>query len=134
MNAFHRCWMWCGTVRNDGYGAAPSGKSGRHVLAHRKMYECLFGPIPKGMHALHMCDVRLCVNPWHIFLGTNQDNIADRVRKNRSTRLSIKMKACRAGHLRSKTNSYFRPFIARNGKEYMRVICKVCKKESRART
>lgn len=53
------------------------------MLAHRVSYEIEHGDIPKGMHVLHRCDVRPCINPLHLFLGTNSDNIADSVSKGR---------------------------------------------------
>jgi HNH endonuclease len=80
------CWLW---VRSAG----PFGNSGerygdltyqrRHTLAHRFAYEHLVGPIPPGLFVLHRCDVSLCCNPAHLFLGTNSDNIADSVAKGR---------------------------------------------------
>lgn len=51
--------------------------------AHRLGWEEKNGPIPVGMHVLHKCDVRRCINPEHLFLGKNADNIADKVAKNR---------------------------------------------------
>lgn len=48
-------------------------------------YELSNGPIPAGMHVLHRCDVPLCVRPSHLFLGSNYDNIRDRMRKGRSS-------------------------------------------------
>jgi hypothetical protein len=56
------------------------------LYAHRVAYELKFGPIPDGMHVLHKCDVPLCVNPDHLFLGTNDDNHADCVTKNRQSK------------------------------------------------
>jgi hypothetical protein len=53
------------------------------VYAHRVSYLLAVGPIPKGMEACHDCDTPLCVNPGHLFLGTQSDNIADMVAKRR---------------------------------------------------
>ena len=54
------------------------------MSAHRVSYENAFGPIPYGMHVLHKCDVGACINPDHLFLGTHQDNMTDKVRKGRA--------------------------------------------------
>lgn len=79
------CWLWCGGVKAGGYGrfhlhGGPSG----NCAAHRFAYEDVCGSIPVGLQACHKCDNRLCVNPAHIFLGTNDDNMADKIRKGRA--------------------------------------------------
>lgn len=58
-------------------------------LAHRQTWVFTHGQIPHGLHVLHRCDNPPCCNPAHLFLGTNLDNIADRVRKGRSRRSSL---------------------------------------------
>lgn len=75
------CLLWNGCLHTAGYGKVYV--YGRVVLAHRAMYELTFGKIPDGLHVLHKCDVPRCVNPDHLFLGTNDDNIADKVQKAR---------------------------------------------------
>jgi hypothetical protein len=54
------------------------------------MWTLSFGPIPSGMMVCHRCDVRNCVNPKHLFLGTNRDNMADMVRKGRKVRFAAR--------------------------------------------
>lgn len=75
------CWLWLGATNSKGYGRV--GMKGKVVGAHRYSYEIHKESIPDGLHVLHACDVRHCVNPSHLFLGTNKENVNDRVRKNR---------------------------------------------------
>jgi hypothetical protein len=78
------CWLWDAGIDAYGYGRIASGKRpGEKLKAHRLSYELHCGPISHGANVLHRCDVRLCVNPSHLFLGSHQDNHADMVRKRR---------------------------------------------------
>ena len=75
------CIEWSGSRNKDGYGQ--KHKNGKTQQAHRLAYECAFGTIPAGMLVCHSCDNPPCINPAHLFLGTNQDNIRDSVEKGR---------------------------------------------------
>lgn len=77
------CWLWQGMVNSKGgnYGRFRIGK--RMVLAHRASYEIFIGPIPVGKVVCHTCDNPSCVNPNHLWLGTQSQNIKDAVKKNR---------------------------------------------------
>jgi hypothetical protein len=69
------CWLWAGDLRSNGYGQFKV--SGRSKRAHRVAYEIYKGTIPPGMHILHKCDVPVCVNPDHLSVGSNRDNVED---------------------------------------------------------
>jgi hypothetical protein len=69
------CWLWTGANRGGGYGVVRFKKV--DIQAHRFSWEFVNGKIPKGLFVLHKCDVRNCVKPDHLFLGTSQDNMKD---------------------------------------------------------
>jgi hypothetical protein len=81
------CWLWQGkclrveTTGRGGYGLFSD--FGKWVLAHRWAYASFIGTIPDGTCVLHKCDVRNCVNPDHLFIGTHQDNTRDMFKKGR---------------------------------------------------
>jgi hypothetical protein len=77
------CWLWTGSKRYKGYGAIGYRVNGKNVndRAHRFSYRLHIGPIPTGLFVLHTCDTPACVNPEHLFLGTNEDNVHDMMAK-----------------------------------------------------
>lgn len=81
------CWMWAGRVRSGGRGYFAVYDSehpkGKHLRASRVAWEMLVGPIPEGLVVCHKCDRPLCVNPSHLFIGTQTDNLADMRSKGR---------------------------------------------------
>jgi hypothetical protein len=77
------CWIFTGALDTSGYGLIGLGGSGNIGKAHRESYKIYCGEIPDGMQICHRCDVRCCVNPHHLFVGTLQDNMDDRGSKGR---------------------------------------------------
>lgn len=75
------CWMWKGSLSNR-YGALHV--DGKEVRASRFSYELHYGPISDGLCVLHHCDTPGCVNPNHLWLGTQLENVHDRDRKGRT--------------------------------------------------
>lgn len=76
-----------GMTNDDGYGRVTGEwlglEKGKNLLAHRWVYRRYHGEIPAGMCVLHTCDVACCVNPDHLYLGTQLQNIKDRVARGR---------------------------------------------------
>lgn len=81
------CLLWFGHWGHKGYGRIHSVRLGGQQ-AHRFAWELKNGPIPDGIHVLHKCDTPPFCNPDHLFLGTNLDNVADKIRKGRQGRAS----------------------------------------------
>lgn len=75
------CIIAPGVKDKGGYGRARF--AGRRWRAHRLAWTLANGPIPRGQHVLHRCDVPACINPDHLFIGSNADNVIDRDAKGR---------------------------------------------------
>lgn len=78
------CWLWTGYKTEEGYGQIKFRT--KRLVAHRVSYELYVGPIPDGMCVLHECDVHACVNPDHLFLGTQVDKVYSTVAKEKHVR------------------------------------------------
>jgi hypothetical protein len=87
-----KCWIWIGRRTKQGYGSFSGLRQGLGVFpengristsAHRFSWKFKNGPIPNGLDVLHYCDTPPCVNPDHLWLGTDLDNMRDKVRKGR---------------------------------------------------
>jgi len=98
------CWLWLGSTNAKGY--AHLKYNNRQQRANRFSWTAYNGEIPPGLHVLHRCDNRLCVNPDHLFLGTNQDNVDDRVNKGRSGKFNELKTHCKRGHEYTEENTY----------------------------
>lgn len=78
------CWIWMKACIGNGYGNLVI--DGKQWLAHRAFWTAYRGPIPHGLSVLHHCDIRTCINPDHLFLGTYKDNSDDMIAKGRRSR------------------------------------------------
>lgn len=73
------CWIWKSYCNKFGYGSFYIKE--QFYRAHRIAYSLKYGKIPKGIFVLHRCDNPSCVNPNHLFLGTQSDNMRDASQK-----------------------------------------------------
>lgn len=83
-----KCWPWAGALEGSGYGSfgvqkLKATKRAMTMKSHRLAWELTNSLIPEGIQVLHSCDNRPCCNPSHLFLGTNDDNVADKMAKGR---------------------------------------------------
>ena len=78
------CWEWCGAVIASGYGQMGIGMAVHY--AHRISHALFIGSIPPGSVVMHACDNRSCVNPRHLVLGTQRDNMIDAGSKGKMSR------------------------------------------------
>lgn len=98
------CWIWTGQVNGDGYGRMRSkATNGRFVMAHRYAYARHVGAIPEGACVCHRCDVPICVNPDHLWVGSHAENMADRNAKGRASGGSLCGASSPASKLTEKT-------------------------------
>ena len=112
------CWPWNGCRLPHGYGQISLG--GRRWLTHRLSYELANGLIPAGLYVCHHCDSPPCVNPEHLFLGTQGDNQRDCVAKGRRRRQNLT--ACIHGHPYTPESTITR--TTRVGRPYR--ACRTC--------
>lgn len=78
------CWNWQLSCSQKGYGFFWHPKRKKLLLAHRFAYELVHGTIPEGKIICHHCDNPPCVNPTHLFIGTDYDNAHDKINKGRA--------------------------------------------------
>lgn len=86
------CWIWTGALTDGGYGfiSYRTSSTMTHWRTHRLSYELFVGEIPDGIQVCHTCDIRTCINPKHLFLGTQKQNVQDAIKKGRfPSKLSV---------------------------------------------
>lgn len=114
------CWLWDGAVNSEGYGNMRC--KGKTRPAHRISYEIAFGPIPKELQIDHLCRIRCCVNPDHMELVTNRQNV---LRGTGPTAMNARKTHCPKGHKYSGVNLIV--FVNRYGEQR---ACRACRKAS----
>lgn len=127
VNKTETCWLWTGHTRG-GYGRMMIGGQ-KNYTVHRYSWELHNGPIDEGSDVLHTCDVRNCVYPGHLYLGTDVENSQDRVDRDRSKQgISIlPCPRCGAEFNEDNFGVYWRP-KAKKGPQWQRA-CLVCARE-----
>ena len=111
------CWEWDGYKNSAGYGVL--SYQSQMYLAHRLAYETWIGPIPDGLLVCHTCDNPPCINPDHLYVGTQQDNMKDMAKRKRSYWGNVTH--CKSGH----------EFTGISSQGYR--ICRTCKNANNRR-
>lgn len=119
------CWLINSDINHNGYARMKIivDNKIKNVRAHRYSYQTFIGEIPAGLHVCHTCDTRNCVNPEHLWLGTNQDNMNDMKIKGRAKNNNTNKTHCKRNHEFSTENTYIR----KNGTR----VCRKCNKKKK---
>lgn len=118
VNRTETCWLWGGYIAPHGYGAFTVDS--RNIRAHKWIYEQTYGPVAPGLFVCHRCNVKICVNPAHLYIGTPKQNSRDAVRDGRYTAWRP---LCKNGHPFSGDNLY--TYTTSDGAS--RRECRICR-------
>lgn len=109
------CWPWLGAPDKDGYGQIWDGHTGKMKRAHKVSADIHHGPAD-GRIVMHSCDNPWCCNPAHLSYGTNSDNVADKISKNRHAKGEqqghSKLTEAQVQEIRSRTDEGYRALCA----------------------
>lgn len=108
------CWPWLAGTNQLGYGRISTTRAAGPILAHRASYELANGTMPAGLIVCHRCDNPRCVNPAHLYAGTNAQNTDDMVKRGRHRAAAIT--ACPNGH----------PYVPGSYYQYGGRQCRAC--------
>lgn len=114
------CWLWDGVLSSGGYGHVSI--NGKLKMVHRLAYEFCVGPIPDGLQLDHLCRVRHCMNPDHLEVVTNRENI---LRGEGLAAINARKTHCKRGHEFDGVDS----FINSEGGR----VCRICRRAGERR-
>lgn len=115
-----KCWEWSGYRRKDGYANFWIGD--KVFLAHRVSYMLTNGQVDQGLKVCHKCDNRACVNPSHLWVGTQKENMQDCKKKGRLKNPETEKTHCKHGHPLFGEN--LRVYVAKSGLSFRK--CRKC--------
>lgn len=113
------CWLWLGSKNDSGYGILRINR--KTISTHRYSYIIHKGFIPLGMKVCHSCDIPVCVNPDHLWLGTDADNAKDKALKGRAMNVNTFKTHCPQNHEYNEANTYISPSGGRKCRECNRL-------------